>query len=51
MKVGEEKRLAHEVEQQRRHETPDTLEHYFIIQEEANIRAREADVAGMTFET
>jgi hypothetical protein len=48
MKAAEEKRLAQEVEQQRRHETPDTWEHYFVKQEEANRRAREADLRGMT---
>jgi hypothetical protein len=51
MKAEEEKRLAHEIEQQRRHETPGTWEHYKAKQEEANIRARETDLRGMTSET
>jgi hypothetical protein len=42
-KAEEEKRLAREVKEQRRRETPETWEHYFTKQEEANRRAREAD--------
>jgi hypothetical protein len=48
MKAEEEKRLA---EQQRRHETPDTWEHYKTKQDKADRRAREADTGGMTSET
>jgi hypothetical protein len=48
MKDEEEKRLAQEAEQQRRHETLDTWKHYFAKPEEANRRAREADAGGMT---
>jgi hypothetical protein len=44
MKAEEEKRLAHEIEQQRRHETPRTWEHYKAKQEEANRRAKETDL-------
>jgi hypothetical protein len=51
MKAEEEKRLAQEAEQQRRHETPDTWEYYFIKQEEMNRRTREADLGGTTSET
>jgi hypothetical protein len=51
MKAGEEKRLAEDVEQQRRRETPETWEHYFAKQEEANKRAREVDARGTTFGT
>jgi hypothetical protein len=51
MKAKEEKRLAQEVEQQRRRETPGTWEYYKAKQEEANRRAREADLGGTTFET
>jgi hypothetical protein len=51
MKVGQEKRLAQEVKQQRRRETSGTWEHYFVKQEEANRRAREADLGGTTSET
>jgi 5'-deoxynucleotidase YfbR-like HD superfamily hydrolase len=50
-KAEEEKRLAQEVEQQRRCETPRTWKHYKAKQEEANRRAREADLASMTSET
>jgi hypothetical protein len=48
MKAEEEKRLA---EQQRRHETPDTWEHYKTKQDKADRCAREADTGGMTSET
>jgi hypothetical protein len=51
MKVGEEKRLAQEAEEQRRRVTPETWEHYFAKQEEANRRAREADAGDTTSET
>jgi hypothetical protein len=51
MKAEEEERLAQEAKQQRRRETPDTWEHYFTKQEEANRCAREADLGGMTSET
>jgi hypothetical protein len=50
-KADEEKRLAQEAEQQRRRETPGTCGHYKAKQEEANIRAREADLGGTTSET
>jgi hypothetical protein len=48
--VEEEKRLAQEAEQQRRHETPNTWEHYKARQEEANRHAREAHTKGTTSE-
>jgi hypothetical protein len=48
MKAEEEKRLA---EQQRRCETPDIWEYYKARQDEADRRAREADVGGTTSET
>jgi hypothetical protein len=51
LKVEEEKRLAQEVEEKVRRETPWTWEHQKVVQEEANIRAREADDGGMTSET
>jgi hypothetical protein len=51
MKAEEEKMVAQDAEQQRRHETPSTGEHYFTKQEEANRRAREADARGMTSKT
>jgi hypothetical protein len=51
MKAKEEKRLTQEAKQQRRRETPDTWEHNFIKQEEANRCAREAGLGGMTSET
>jgi hypothetical protein len=50
-KAEEEKRLVQEVEEQRRCETPETWEHYFTKEEEANRHAREADAWGMTCET
>jgi hypothetical protein len=43
-KAEEEKRLAHEVELKRRRETPETWEHYKAQCDEANRRAREANV-------
>jgi hypothetical protein len=51
MKAKEEERLAQEVEQHKKRETPDTWEHYFAKQEEANRRAREVGLRGMTSET
>jgi hypothetical protein len=51
MKAEVENRLAQEAEQQRRHETPDTWVHYFAKQEEANKRAREANLGGTTSKT
>jgi hypothetical protein len=51
MNAKEEKRLAQEAEQQRRRETPGTWEHYKARQEEADRRAREADLRGTTSET
>jgi hypothetical protein len=51
MTTEEEKRLAQEAEQQRRHETPDTWEHYFAKQEEMNRRAREANTGATTSQT
>jgi hypothetical protein len=51
MKAEEEERLAQEAKQQRRRETPNTWEHYFTKQEEANRCAREAVLWGMTSET
>jgi hypothetical protein len=51
LKAGEEKRLAREADEKVRHETPGTWEHQKVVHEEANIRAREADDGGMTFET
>jgi hypothetical protein len=48
MNAEEEKRLA---EQQRRHETPDTWEHYKARHEEADRHAREDDTRGTTSET
>jgi hypothetical protein len=51
MKDEEAERLAREAEQHRRRETPETWEHYFAKQEEANRRARAADLGGMTSET
>jgi hypothetical protein len=50
-KAEEEKRLAQEAEQKRRHETPGTWEHYKARCEEADRRAREADAGGMTSKT
>jgi hypothetical protein len=43
--------LAQEAEQKRRRERPGTWEYFFAKQEEANIRAREADLGGTTSET
>jgi hypothetical protein len=51
LKAEEEKRLALEVKEQWRRETPGTWEHYNARQEEANRQAREVDAGGMTFET
>jgi hypothetical protein len=51
MKAGEEKRLAQEAEKRRGRETPETWEHYFAKQEEANRRAREAHAGDTTSET
>jgi hypothetical protein len=51
LKAEEEKRLAREVEENVRHETPGTWEHQKAVQEEANRRARETDDGGMTSET
>jgi hypothetical protein len=50
MNDEEGKRLAGEVEEQRRHETPGTWERYFAKQEEANRRVRVAGLGGMTSE-
>jgi hypothetical protein len=44
MKAEEEKRLAREVEQHRRHETFGTWEYYFAKQEETNRCARVAEL-------
>jgi hypothetical protein len=46
MKADKAKRLAQEVEQKRRRETPDTWEHYKARCEEADRCAREADAGG-----
>jgi hypothetical protein len=51
MKAEEENKLAQKAEQQRRCETPGTWEHYKARQEEADRRAREADLGGATSET
>jgi hypothetical protein len=51
LKAEEEKRLAREVEEKVRRETPGTWEHQKVIQEEANRSAREADDGGTTSET
>jgi hypothetical protein len=51
MKAKEEKRLAHEAEQQRRRETSRTWEHYQARQEEVNIHAKEADLGCTMSET
>jgi hypothetical protein len=51
LKAKEEKRLAQEVEQKRRHETPGTWEHYKARCKEADRRDTEADAGGMTSET
>jgi hypothetical protein len=50
-KVEEAERLTREAEQQRRRETPRAWEHYFAKQEEANRRARAAELGGTTSET
>jgi hypothetical protein len=50
MKDEEAERFAREAEQQRRHETPRTWEHYFAKQEEANRCARAAKHGAMTSE-
>jgi hypothetical protein len=50
-KAEEEKRLAQEDEVKRRCETPWTWEHYKAQCDEANRRAREADIGGTTSET
>jgi hypothetical protein len=51
LKAKEEKRLAREAEEKVRCETPGTWEHQKVVQEEANIHAREADDGDTTFET
>jgi hypothetical protein len=51
MKTGEEKRLAQEVKQKRKLETPGTWEHYKAICKEVDRHAREADTRGTTSET
>jgi hypothetical protein len=48
MKDEKAERLAREVEQQRRCETPETWERYFAKQEEANRCARAAELRGTT---
>jgi hypothetical protein len=50
-KAEEEKRLAQEAKQKRRHETPGTWEHYKARCEEADRRAREANAGGTTSTT
>jgi hypothetical protein len=50
LEYEEEKSLAPEAEEKRRHETPGTWEHYKARQEEANRRAREAYAGGTTSE-
>jgi hypothetical protein len=50
-KTEEKKWLAQEAELKRRRETPGTWEHYQARCEEADIRVREADAGGTTFET
>jgi Holliday junction resolvase-like predicted endonuclease len=51
IKTRYDKRLAREAEEQRRHKTTGTWEHYNARHEEANRHAREADVVGTTSET
>jgi hypothetical protein len=51
LKAEEEKRLAREAEEKVRRETPRTWEHQKVVQEEANIRSREADNGGSTSKT
>jgi hypothetical protein len=51
LKAEEEERLAREAEEKVRRETPGTWEHQKVVQEKADIRAREADDGGTTSET
>jgi hypothetical protein len=50
-KVVKEKRLAWEIEQQRRHDDPKTLEYHTSKVEEKNRHVRAAECEGMTSET